>query len=83
MSNSRVPQIRMTEHLSDGVKLQPVSEGMATVPSGKQGGSEGWFLPGGIFTRNRKQAEFACKEMNAIMQRLGPIKPPKKIQRAA
>lgn len=79
MSNSRVPQLRMVEHL----KCKNIIVGLATVVSTKKNGKEGWALPGGKFTNSRDKAHTVCARMHYLIDGLGGIKPTQKMKRAA
>lgn len=79
MSNSRVPQLRMVEHLN----CNNIIVGLATVVSTKKGGEEGWALPGGKFTSNRSKAHSVCARMHYLIDGLGGIKPAKQLKKAA
>ncbi|TMP50258.1 MULTISPECIES: hypothetical protein [unclassified Pseudoalteromonas] len=79
MTNSRVPQLRMVEHLaSDNITV-----GLATVVSAKKNSLDGWALPGCRFTTNRDKAHSVCAKMHYLIEGLGGIKPAEKINRAA
>lgn len=79
MTNSRVPQLRMVEHLaSDNITV-----GLATVVSAKKDGVDGWALPGCGFTTNRNKASGVCAKMHYLIEGLGGIKPAEKVKRAA
>lgn len=79
MSNSRVPQLRMVEHLN----CNNIMVGLATVVSTKKDGKEGWALPGGKFTTNRNKASGVCAKMHYLIDGLGGIKPAEKVKCAA
>ncbi|TVU79889.1 hypothetical protein FQP85_22110 [Pseudoalteromonas neustonica] len=79
MSNSRVPQLRMVEHLN----CNNIMVGLATVVSTKKDGKEGWALPGCGFTTNRNKASSVCAKMHYLIEGLGGIKPAMKIKQAA
>lgn len=79
MSNSRVPQLRMVEHLN----CNNIMVGLATVVSTKKHGKDGWALPGCKFTTNREKAKSACAKMHYLIEGLGGIKPAMKIKQAA
>ena len=79
MSNSRVPQLRMVEHL----RCDDIQFGLAIVKASKFQGSEGWTLPGCVFTRNRVEAYNVCKKMHNMIEASGGIKPAMKIKQAA
>lgn len=79
MTNSRVPQLRMVEHLN----FNNIMVGLATVVSAKKDGKEGWALPGCGFTTNRNKASSVCAKMHYLIEGLGGIKPAQKVKRAA
>lgn len=79
MSNSRVPQLRMVEHLNSS----NIIAGLATVVSAKKHGKDGWALPGGKFTENRDKARSVCARMHYLIDGLGGIKPAQQLKRAA
>lgn len=79
MSNSRVPQLRMVEHLN----CNNIIVGLAIVVSAKKHGKDGWTLPGGKFTENRDKARSVCARMHYLIDGLGGIKPAIKIKQAA
>lgn len=79
MTNSRVPQLRMVEHLN----CNNITVGLATVVSAKKHGKDGWALPGCGFTTNRNKASGVCAKMHYLIEGLGGIKPAEKINRAA
>lgn len=66
----RTPQIRIEE----GTRCKNIVYGDAKILSVTMDGIEGWALPGGKFTRNRKEAEYACREASAIIKFNGGIK---------
>ncbi|MCP4588358.1 hypothetical protein PSH54_19020 [Pseudoalteromonas sp. Angola-30] len=79
MTNLRVPQLRMVEHL----RCDDLCFGLAVVKATKFRGEEGWTLPGCKFTRNRIEAFNVCKKMHAIIETNGGLpKPPKRNQAA-
>lgn len=79
MSNSRVPQLRMVEHL----RCDDIQFGLAIVKASKFQGSEGWTLPGCVFTRNRIEAYNVCKKMHSIIEAAGGMPLVTKVNRAA
>ena len=79
MKDLRVPQLRMDSHL----RTEDLRVGLATIKASKHQGQEGWTLPGCKFTRNRKEAEHVCKEVNRLIQSNGGIKPFANLRKAA
>lgn len=64
----RTPQIRI-----ENVRCDDLRFGQAVVKAAKQKNSEGWLLPGGVFTRNRIQAFKACKRIDYLIESLGGV----------
>ena len=79
MTNSRVPQLRMVEHLN----CNNITVGLATVVSTKKHGKDGWALPDYGFTTNREKASSVCAKMHYLIEGLSGIKPAEKVKRAA
>lgn len=79
MKDLRAPQLRMVEHL----RCDDIRFGLAIVKASMLQGSEGWTLPGCVFTRNRVEAYNVCKKMHNMIEAAGGIPLVAKNKRAA